>query len=131
MWLRQTDHDRTVPGCNSGLFWLYFFVKANSNHAETLVPSRVPPLWTWRKSVIGKAGSLAYRGWMAFARVLGIVNTTLLLTLVYFLLIGPLSLIMRAFGSDLLEKRMKTPSRPLWKAKAPLKHTLEECRHQF
>ncbi|MEX1138988.1 MAG: SxtJ family membrane protein [Bacteroidota bacterium] len=82
-------------------------------------------------NAIKKALTAAYRGWMAFARFLGIVNTTILLTLVYILLIGPLSLVMRAFGSDLLDKRMKAPSGSFWRKKAPLKHTLDECRHQF
>lgn len=82
-------------------------------------------------NMLKNARAAAYRGWMAFARFLGIVNTTILLTLVYFLLIGPLSLIMRAFRSDLLDKRWKAPDGSLWRKKAPLRHDLDEARHQF
>ncbi len=82
------------------------------------------------KTFFRKIGSALYKGWMAFAKVLAIVNTTVILTLVYLVLIGPSWLIMKLLGKDLLDRRMpEVPS--YWKEKAPLEHTLEEGRHQF
>jgi len=77
-----------------------------------------------------KIGSALYKWWMAFARALAFINTTLILTLVYLVLIGPSWLIMKLLRKDLLDRRMPdVPS--YWKKKAPLEHTLEEGRHQF
>ena len=76
-----------------------------------------------------KIGSVLYRGWMAFAHGLAIVNTTLLLSIVYFILIGPMSLIARVLRKDLLGHRQTVKS--AWKNKEPLAHTLEQSRHQF
>ena len=42
---------------------------------------------------------------MAFARVLGVVMTTVILTLTYFLAITPMGLLVRALGKDLLGMR--------------------------
>ena len=38
--------------------------------------------------------------WMAFAKVLAVINTTILLTLIYFLLLTPIALIKRAFSQN-------------------------------
>ena len=44
------------------------------------------------------------RGWMRFVHRLGEVQTTILLTLIYVLMIGPLSVSLRVLGrGDLLE----------------------------
>ena len=77
-----------------------------------------------------KIGRLLYRWWMKFARVLAIINTTLLLSLVYVLLIGPFSLVARLFGKDLLHHRIRN-SESFWKPKEKVPHTPEHSRHQF
>ncbi len=43
--------------------------------------------------------------WKSFAHALGVVNTFLLLTVTYVLLIGPVSLGLRVLGRDVLHKR--------------------------
>ncbi|MBI2619562.1 MAG: hypothetical protein HYW57_05725 [Ignavibacteriales bacterium] len=77
-----------------------------------------------------RIGSFLYKRWMAFARLLAIVNTTVVLTLVYFLLIGPSWLIMRLLGKDLLDRRLGD-TQSYWRMKDPLHHTMDECRRQF
>ncbi len=42
------------------------------------------------------------KGWMAFAKVLGVVMTYVILTLTYYLVITPVGLALRALGKDLL-----------------------------
>lgn len=42
--------------------------------------------------------SVAYRGWMRFAHAIGWFNSRVLLTIVYFVVIMPIGLIMRAAG---------------------------------
>jgi hypothetical protein len=46
------------------------------------------------------------RMWLLFAQMLGKVNTILLLSLVYFVVIGFMALVMRLFRKDLLQKKM-------------------------
>lgn len=48
-----------------------------------------------------------HRGWMAFARVLGRVNTALFLGLVFFLVLAPLGLAFRLTGRDELARRRR------------------------
>ena len=75
-------------------------------------------------------GKQIYRWWMKFAAFLAFVNARVLLTLVYFLLIGPTSLVLRVLGKDFLDRRSK-PSESFWKPKEPLTHSLEESKRQF
>jgi len=73
---------------------------------------------------------LIWRGWKKFAHVLGIFNTKVLLTVTYFVIISIVSLILRLFGNDLLDRRMK-PEPSLWKDREPHTDTLETTSRQF
>ncbi len=75
-------------------------------------------------------GKSLFAAWMRFAHLLAIVNTTIILTLVYFLLIGPIALIMRIIRNDPLERRMKGVE-TFWRPKESVPHSLEEVRRQF
>lgn len=74
-------------------------------------------------------GKTIYRWWMAFARALGVVNAAILLTIVYLCVIGPMSIISKLFGKDLLSHRKSSGS--FWKTKEPVSHKLDQARHQF
>ena len=73
---------------------------------------------------------IAYKGWMTFAHALAVVNTTVLLTLVYFFLIGPVSVVARILGKDLMKHSISRTG-SFWKPKEPVAHTLDQARHQF
>ncbi len=75
-------------------------------------------------------GRKLYKYWMAFARGLAIVNSTILLTIVYFVIIGPMYGIIRLLGKDLLSHRI-AEAETFWKKKEPVSHTAEQARHQF
>lgn len=49
-----------------------------------------------------------YRGWMALAEALSVVMTSVILTIVYFLVVTPLGLLRRVLGSDPLRRRATT-----------------------
>lgn len=68
--------------------------------------------------------------WMGLGRILGIINSTILLSVVYAVLIGIMSLIVKALRKDLLNHRAVSDG-PFWKEKEPVDHTLEQARHQF
>ncbi|HEX5854550.1 MAG TPA: SxtJ family membrane protein [Thermoanaerobaculia bacterium] len=48
--------------------------------------------------------------WLAFARVLGRVNSTIFLFLTFFLVLTPLGVVLRLFGRDELSRRGRLPA---------------------
>jgi hypothetical protein len=48
------------------------------------------------------------RVWMAFARVLGAINTRIIMSLLYFLFFVPLSLFFKLIGRDEMRRRRRT-----------------------
>jgi len=74
--------------------------------------------------------SLIWRGWKAFAHALGIVNTKILLTLTYFIVVAIAAIIGWIARADLLDRRMK-PQASYWRERHPVHDTLETCRRQF
>lgn len=80
--------------------------------------------------LVRKIGRALYRWWMAFARFLGNVNAIILLTIVYIIIIGPMSLAMRLLRKDLMNHRPDT-SGSFWKEKEGMEHTVDQARRQF
>ncbi len=81
-------------------------------------------------NVLTKTGSVLYRWWMRFARALAFVNTRIILTLVFFIVIGPIALIVQLVRKDFLDRTMGSGG-TYWKPKAPVDHSLEEASRQF
>lgn len=75
-------------------------------------------------------GSFLYKAWMGFAKVLAIVNTTLLLTIVYIFLIGPLWLVMKIKREDMLDRAL-TEDPSYWKEKESKADDRSRSRRQF
>jgi hypothetical protein len=51
-----------------------------------------------------------HRGWLAFAKVLGRVNSAVFLSLTFFLVLTPLAFILRLVGRDELRRRGPVPA---------------------
>lgn len=75
-------------------------------------------------------GSFLFKWWMAFARLLGRINTAVLLTIVYVLLVGPLWIVMKLKGEDVLDRGLKEGT-SYWNEKAPSPQDLPRSRRQF
>ncbi len=75
-------------------------------------------------------GATLYRLWMKFAHGLAFVNTVFLLTLVYVLIIGPIALVLKVLGKDLLERKSGADE-SFWKTKEATPRDTERLRHQF
>ena len=56
----------------------------------------------------------AYRAWAVFARALAWVNTRLLLGILFYLMITPLGLVLRALGKDPLERAPDPAADTYW-----------------
>jgi len=61
-----------------------------------------------------------YRTWMAFAHILGRINTTILLTVFYFSFLGVAKIIMVLSRKDLLDSKWKDRSN-YWKRRQNFK----------
>lgn len=64
-----------------------------------IVPHALVPLW---------------RGWMAIGIYLGMVATPVLLTIVWFLMVIPISLILRLLGTQVVNKRFREDIPSYW-----------------
>jgi hypothetical protein len=73
---------------------------------------------------------LLWRGWKKFAHALGIVNTKILLTLTYFLVLSVISIVGRLFRADLLDKKMIS-KQSYWHKREPVDVSIEAGRRQF
>ena len=54
-----------------------------------------------------------WRGWIKFGHILGKINQTIIMTLIYFTAIGLMGIFMRIFGSDPLS--LKKEEKSYWK----------------
>lgn len=68
--------------------------------------------------------------WKAFAHILGVVNTFVLLSLTYILLFGPAALVLRFSGRDMLRKKWYRQG-ARWIAKPNEPETIETYTHPF
>ncbi len=58
-----------------------------------------------------------YIAWMAFAFTLGLIVSTVLLTVFFYLVVTPIGLIARIFGKDFLGRRWDANARSYWLAR--------------
>jgi len=70
-------------------------------------------------------------GWLLFARTLGRVNTIILLTLVYVVIIGPMALLVKILRKDLLQKKKNATLTSYWRERASNEPTIERHKYQF
>jgi hypothetical protein len=68
--------------------------------------------------------------WLRFAGMLGKANAIVLLTIVYFLIIGPGALVLKLLRRDLLDRRAEARE-SYWYDKDPVDAGLEQSKHQF
>ena len=54
------------------------------------------------------------KGWMAFARVLSIVMTFVILTTTYYIVITPVALLLKLLGKDILDKKFDPEKKSYW-----------------
>jgi len=71
------------------------------------------------------------RLWLLFAQKLGKFNTIVLLSFVYIIIIGCMSLVMRIFRKDPLRKSMDPKLTTYWQIKETGEQTLDRHKFQF
>lgn len=55
-----------------------------------------------------------YAVWMKFAAILGIINVTLILSILFYIIFTPIGLIIRLFGRDLLDRKIEKGKASYW-----------------
>jgi uncharacterized protein involved in cysteine biosynthesis len=68
---------------------------------------------------------------MKFAFVLGWVNTRIIITLIFFLVVTPIGLIMRILKSDLLAEKINKNTETYWDDIEPVQSVKEHLERQF
>ncbi|MFQ5510898.1 MAG: SxtJ family membrane protein [Candidatus Krumholzibacteriia bacterium] len=71
-----------------------------------------------------------WAGWKKFAHVLGVFNTKVILTILYFLVMGIAAILARTFRGDLLDRKFPGND-SLWQPREASVTGLEEAKRQF
>ena len=80
--------------------------------------------------MLKKIFSVLRKGWMMFAKVIGYVQTRIILFLFYMFILGPISIVLRVFRVNILSiYREKKDS--FWKIKAAMDESPEGLTRQF
>jgi|GEM_PF-1793556 hypothetical protein len=79
---------------------------------------------------VRRLGKRFFAAWKRFALFVGLVNTHLLLFLVYWLVFGPFSLALKLLGKDHLRLRPRQAD-SYWLPREPDEPTIERARHPF
>ena len=75
-----------------------------------------------------KIGSILLKYWLKFAHILGVINTKIILTLIFFIFFTPLGLFMKLFRIDILTKKISFTKDSYWINR---KEKPEELKYQF
>lgn len=73
----------------------------------------------------------AYRYWMVFARTLGKINSVIILTLLFFVVVGPYALVKKTIRMMRTLSRQAAAPQTYWVDKKARPATLEEMKRQF
>jgi hypothetical protein len=69
------------------------------------------------------------RGWMALGHALGLINSKIVMALIFFVVVTPIALLMKLFGKDPMHRRLSRSQNYWVKRGEPL--TPESMRNQF
>ncbi len=72
-----------------------------------------------------------YAAWMRFASILAWVNTRVLLSVFFLLVLTPIGLVMRLMRKDLLDKKIDHPAKSYWVKRAPGAKGHKNYEHLF
>ncbi|MGZ3405083.1 MAG: SxtJ family membrane protein [Polyangia bacterium] len=99
-------------------FALIFFLR-HKHHVPFYVSSVAGPTLLAGALLWPRALVPIERGWTMLAHALGFINTRILLAFVFFVILAPVALVMRAFGRDPLERRRDRGRPTYWRTREP------------
>ena len=78
-----------------------------------------------------KALKPAYEGWMKIAHLIGGIVTTLILTIVFFVVFTPIGLILRLLGKDHLGRKLDPNAKTYWEQRNRGLFNKQDCHQQY
>ena len=78
-----------------------------------------------------KYGRILKEYWLRFAKFLGKVNTIILLSLVYIIVIGVFALVIKVLRRDFLQKKIDKNSTTYWQERKMAEESLQRFASQF
>jgi hypothetical protein len=69
--------------------------------------------------------------WMKLARVLGVVNSRIILTVIFAVVVTPIALLMRMLGRSPIDRRPDPARGSYWQARQPEEFTAKRMERQF
>jgi len=93
------------------LLGLWFWLRGKARYPYFLVPGVVLVVLG---AVAPRALRLVYIGWMSLAFVLGVVVSSVVLTLFFYLIVVPIGLLARLVGKDFLNRRFDADANSYW-----------------
>lgn len=84
----------------------------------------------YRLKAGGNFLKIIYKYWMKFARILGRIQTAIILSLIYFIGVGIISILSFLLRKDFLDKAL-TDRQSFWRDRINKPPTLEDCKRQF
>jgi hypothetical protein len=100
--------------------WIRSGVVATLAVAAPVVAYAARPLWM-----------AFFARWMRFAEVLGMISTTIILSVFFFLVLTPVGLVARLFRKDPLDLDWKNRRATYWVDREPTEPTLERYEKQY
>ncbi len=72
-----------------------------------------------------------YLRWMAVAQVIGRIVTTLILSILFYIVFGVVGMILRLMRKDLLDRAINLQRKSYWRKRAPVEFHKENYLRQF
>ena len=107
----------TVGGVFTAL--LVIFVLRHKHHVPFYVSAVAGPSLLVGALVYPRALAPVERVWSLLAHALGWINTRILLAVVFFVVLAPIALVMRAIGKDPLDRRRDRRLPTYWRTRDP------------
>lgn len=73
----------------------------------------------------------AYKVWMKLAHGLAWINTRIIITLIFFLVITPIGFLLRLLKGDILREKFDRGAQSYWSDYEPVSSIKEHCERQF
>jgi ABC-type sulfate transport system permease subunit len=71
------------------------------------------------------------KGWMRFAAVLGSINSRILLTVVFIVIVVPITMVLRILGKSPIETSWKSSRSSYWHSRNPEEFSASRLERQF
>jgi hypothetical protein len=99
--------------------FLVIFVLRHKHHVPFYISAVAGPTLLVGALVWPRALAPIERGWSLLAHALGWINTRILLAVVFFVVLAPIALLMRAIGKDPLDRRRNHRLSTYWRTREP------------